>query len=66
MQLRVGDLVRHKSGGPIMMVDWAPAYPVQREVGCSWVEDGQKKAAYFDPAVLQTVYGDSSPRSDDK
>jgi hypothetical protein len=46
-----------------MMVDWAPAHPVQTEVGCIWVEDGQTKAGHFQPTVLQTVYADGTPRN---
>jgi len=66
MRFRVGNFVKHKSGGPIMVVDDAPAWPVQTEpIGCVWVEDGQTKAAQFHPAVLQAVYGDGSPRNYD-
>ena len=65
MQLRVGNLVKHKSGGPIMIVDWAPAYPVQMEVGCIWVEDRKTKAGHFQPAVLQPVFADGTPRNYD-
>jgi uncharacterized protein YodC (DUF2158 family) len=59
--LRVGNLVRHKAGGPIMMVDWA-SQTWQRQVCCVWVENRQKQAANFDAASLQAVYGDGSPR----
>jgi uncharacterized protein YodC (DUF2158 family) len=74
MILRPGNLVRHKSGGPIMMVDDL----ISREQfernsflrdaphDCTWLEDGIKKIGSFRPSELQCVYADGTPRSYDE
>jgi uncharacterized protein YodC (DUF2158 family) len=72
MQLRIGNLVRHKSGGPIMMIDLTPPENIwllrQRSdypLGCVWTEAGKRKFAAFRPSDLQPVYADGSPRNYD-
>jgi uncharacterized protein YodC (DUF2158 family) len=64
---RIGNLVRHKSGGPIMMVDTEPQDSIVGPVPfhCTRVEDGHKKSQRFWPQVLQLVYADGTPRSYD-
>jgi uncharacterized protein YodC (DUF2158 family) len=71
MWLRPGNLVRHKSGGPIMMVDTAPPESMwlpnpDFECWCVWVEDRVRKAGVFRFSHLQTVYADGSPRNYDE
>ncbi|MFK4502117.1 uncharacterized protein YodC (DUF2158 family) [Bradyrhizobium japonicum] len=71
MRLRPGNLVTHKSGGPIMMIErvwpehlWLSNrsnYPCD----CIWVEDRVQKAATFPVLDLQAVHADGSPRSYD-
>jgi len=71
MRLRPGNLVRHKSGGPIMMIEKAwpehlwlfnrSNYPCD----CIWVEGRIRKAATFPALDLQAVHADGSPRSYD-
>lgn len=73
MILRPGNLVRHRSGGAIMMVDDlisrerfgrssfvrdAPHY-------CTWLENGTKKISSFHPSELQCAYADGTPRNYD-
>ena len=66
MELRVGNLVRHKSGGPIMIVEELPWPGLGREMAkCVWVEDGQKKLEQLEVQLLQAVYTDGSPRNYD-
>lgn len=63
-EIRVGNLVRHKSGGPIMLVssllrDWGrPPF-----AECVWVEDGKRRYNKFQLDSLQTVYADGSQRN---
>ena len=56
---KAGDEVRHKSGGPKMVVtgDAGPMMP--RMVNCEWIEQGQVKRANFKPEVL--VKADDDP-----
>jgi uncharacterized protein YodC (DUF2158 family) len=70
MFLRPGNLVRHKSGGPIMMIDdresiggWRGPDDPQHQ--CTWVENGTKKAATFRASQLQSVCADGTPRNYD-
>ena len=63
--LRPGNLVRHKSGGPIMMVTMAyPRLPMMRHVKyeCTWIDSQQKMVADFEEELLQPVYADGSAR----
>jgi uncharacterized protein YodC (DUF2158 family) len=70
MFLRPGNLVRHKSGGPIMMIDdlissegiWG-FYDAPHQ--CAWVEDGVKKFDNFRAPELQCVHADGTPRNYD-
>jgi len=67
MRLRPGNLVRHRSGGPIMIVDReVPHSSLEPFVSCFWVEAGQRNAASFKEDSLQVVNGDGSPRDDDE
>jgi hypothetical protein len=70
MRLRSGNLVRHKSGGPIVMVDLAPPESLwlidpDFECWCIWVEDRVRKSAGHRASHLQPVYADGSPRNYD-
>ncbi|MBR0896824.1 DUF2158 domain-containing protein [Bradyrhizobium tropiciagri] len=63
---RTGSLVRHKSGGPIMMVTMAhPRHPMMQHVKyeCTWVENQQRMVADFEAELLQPVYADGMPRT---
>ncbi|EJN11542.1 putative small protein (DUF2158) [Bradyrhizobium sp. YR681] len=63
MQLRPGNLVKHRSGGPIMVVDREVSHSSNEPlVSCSWVEAGQRHSASFKEDSLQAVNGDGSPR----
>ena len=66
---RPGNLVKHKSGGPIMMIEIAPpegmwlVNPTDFECYCVWVEDRVRKGGVFRLSHLQPVYADGSPRN---
>lgn len=72
MRLKPGNLVTHKSGCPIMLIDrvWPEHlwlmnrsdYPCD----CTWVEDRVPRAATFLATQLRPVYADGSPRSYDE
>jgi len=70
MWFRDGNLVKHKSGGPIMMVERAPPERLRNWgdwISCVWVEDGQRNVKLFYSGELQAVYADGTPRNyDDK
>ena len=74
MILRPGNLVRHKSGGPIMMVDdLIPREQFRGAFGfydshhdCTWLENGLKKTGSFRPSELKCVYADGTPRNYDE
>jgi uncharacterized protein YodC (DUF2158 family) len=60
---RLGDFVRHKSGGPIMVVDREVSRsPIEPTISCVWTEAGERHYASFKEAELQPVYGDGTPR----
>jgi uncharacterized protein YodC (DUF2158 family) len=73
MVLRPGNLVRHKSGGPIMMVDdLISREQFKRSWGihdarhdCTWIENGMKKFGSFRPSELLCVFADGTPRNYD-
>jgi uncharacterized protein YodC (DUF2158 family) len=73
MILKPGNLVRHKSGGPIMLVDDLISREQFRESSfildaphdCTWLENGIKKIGSFRPSELQCVYADGTPRNYD-
>lgn len=73
MILRPGNLVRHKSGGPIMMIDDLISKDQFKGVwgihdaphDCTWHENGVKKVGSFRPSELQSVYADGTPRDYD-
>jgi uncharacterized protein YodC (DUF2158 family) len=64
VSFRVGNLVRHKSGGPIMIVEdvWVGVGTSSPELTCTWVEDRERKFARFKGDMVETVYADGSPR----
>lgn len=65
-EIRVGNLVRHKSGGPIMLVSNLPPPKWGRWTAfaeCVWVEDGKRQINTFPLNILQTVYADGSQRN---
>jgi uncharacterized protein YodC (DUF2158 family) len=66
MWLRPGNLVRHKTGGPIMMVTAESPYVLGGDghFQCTWTESGERKVAEFHLSTLQPVYADGSPRDD--
>ncbi len=71
MRLRAGNLVRHISDGPILMIDMtmpegARALGPDVPSGCSWTEDRVQKSAVFRASHLQAVYADGSSRDYDK
>jgi uncharacterized protein YodC (DUF2158 family) len=73
MILRPGNLVRHKSGGPIMMVDDLISREQFKDMfgfhdaahECTWLENGVKKIGSFRALELQSVYADGTPRNYD-
>jgi uncharacterized protein YodC (DUF2158 family) len=62
--IRTGNLVRHKSGGPIMMVEEIrkPDMLTPAFAECVWVENRQLRHNKFHLDALQTVYANGSPR----
>jgi uncharacterized protein YodC (DUF2158 family) len=63
--LRPGNLVRHKTGGPVMMIEWetgADAFGRDAHCLCVWVENGARRFATFHRWTLQPVHADGSPR----
>jgi uncharacterized protein YodC (DUF2158 family) len=55
---RAGNLVRHRSGGPIMMVErvgWG-------SITCIWVENCEQKYGKFHEGTVLAVYADGSTR----
>lgn len=48
-----GDIVRLKSGGPAMMVD--RVIGGQRDVMCTWFDDGRRSRGRFPRSVLDKV-----------
>jgi uncharacterized protein YodC (DUF2158 family) len=66
MWLRPGNLVKHRSGGPIMVVDREVSHSsIEPRVSCVWIEAGQRRCASFKEGSLQAVNGDGSPRDYD-
>ncbi len=52
--LRLGNLVRHKSGGPIMVVDREVfRSPLEPLISCVWVEARQRHHASFKEGTLK-------------
>lgn len=61
---RLGNLVRDRSGGPIMVVDQAVLrWSMESKVCCAWTEAGKRRHASFKEGELQAVHGDGTPRS---
>jgi uncharacterized protein YodC (DUF2158 family) len=66
MRLRPGNLVKHRSGGPIMVIDREVSHSsIEPWVSCIWIEAGQRHCASFKEGSLQAVNGDGSPRDYD-
>ncbi|MBA7468747.1 hypothetical protein ES703_119957 [subsurface metagenome] len=62
-EIRIGNLVRHKSGGPIMLVSELPPLfwgQFARFAECVWVENRERKYSKFHLDSLLTVYADGS------
>lgn len=60
---RLGNLVRHRSGGPIMVVDQdVLRSSMEPKVYCAWTEAGERRHACFKEGELQAVHGDGTPR----
>ncbi len=64
IEFRIGNLVKHKLGGPIMVINGtSKGAPGKFALyTCTWVEDGQKKQEILSGQLLQHVYADGSPR----
>jgi uncharacterized protein YodC (DUF2158 family) len=61
---KLGNLVRHRSGGPIMVVDQdVLRSSVEPKVYCAWTEAGERHHASFQERELQAVHGDGTPRN---
>jgi uncharacterized protein YodC (DUF2158 family) len=63
-EIRAGNLVRHKSGGPIMMVEAVRKADMMTSAfaECVWVENNQRRHNKFHLDAIQVVYADGSPR----
>ncbi|MCK1401260.1 DUF2158 domain-containing protein [Bradyrhizobium sp. 4] len=60
---KLGDFVRHKSGGPIMVVDQEVfRSSIEPTIRCAWIEAGKRHHASFKEGELQPVHGDGTPR----
>jgi len=61
---RVGNLIRHKSGGPIMTVEYVHklGLGLPPVLDCVWVESRQRKFSSFPGDMVEAVYADGSPR----
>jgi uncharacterized protein YodC (DUF2158 family) len=60
MEIKVGDKVKLRSGGPVMIVSLVvgdpPPWPWQKAaVECQWFIQDALKVAVFDPATLNRV-----------
>jgi uncharacterized protein YodC (DUF2158 family) len=61
--LKPGNLVRHLSGGPIMMIEKPSSWTIfEPRYSCVWVENGRPQYGHFHLGSLQTVYADGTPR----
>ena len=63
IEVRVGNLARHKSGGPIMLIDCVHQSVGGNWVGCVWVENGERRSSQFKFDDLDLVSADGSPRN---
>ena len=60
---RLGNLVRHRSGGPIMVVDQeAFRASIEPKIHCVWIEAGERRHASFREGEVQAVHGDGTPK----
>ncbi len=59
-EFRTGNLVRHKSGGPIMMVEDISYLMVR--ASCVWTESSVRQHRVFELAALDLVFADGTPR----
>jgi uncharacterized protein YodC (DUF2158 family) len=53
--LKIGDVVRLKSGGPQMTVDQLGTREGQEIVRCVWFEGTSKKTGTFPPVTLESA-----------
>ena len=50
-QIKVGDVVKLKSGGPKMTVESTKSNPAG--VLCTWFDNAEKKSSFFQPEALE-------------
>lgn len=55
MDWKAGDVVRLRSGGPAMTVEWVKEKHGEACVSCSWFDGSEKVHADFHPAALMAV-----------
>lgn len=58
-ELKIGDVVKLKSGGPVMTVSNIDNLP--DEVDCTWFFNDKKKYGAFDVRLLRKVEGPDEP-----
>lgn len=54
-EIKVGDVVQLKSGGPKMTVNWVQEESAAMTAGCSWFVKDQEKSGRFPVTSLQRV-----------
>ena len=59
MEFKVGDVVRLKSGGPKMTVDYFDS-DTERAL-CVWFKDGERKQDHFLPETLEKYERSKGP-----
>ncbi len=52
MTFKVGDLVKLKSGGPMMTVTRVDSFGIRTIVRCTWFADSKKEQGEFPPEAL--------------
>lgn len=56
--LKIGDRVRLRSGGPLMVVAWTEGYCGEGRYLCRWFDQaGHVNSGQFDLATLQVIEG---------
>jgi uncharacterized protein YodC (DUF2158 family) len=59
-ELRVGDTVRLKSGGPLMTIEGFDSGVGEQKAQCVWIESNTEKRSSYIPAVLAFDDGGTS------
>jgi uncharacterized protein YodC (DUF2158 family) len=64
IEFKLGNLVRHKPGSPVMMIDgsFCSGKMVDALVDCVWMEDKAKRSVSFPFSELNLVFADGTPR----